>query len=404
LDPNYVKQVLTDSHTFVKGPEYVEKFSKAFGEGLVTSTGEKHKGDRRLLGRFFVRSNIEKYLPMMSRHTHTLFDEMLHSLPEDQLIGKDISHVFHLITNHMIHNFAIGVDLTETEEGRNWIDWMSRTILKGNDIVGKSIILGLPMSRFLPDTRWLLTQVEKANTKCDGFVQDRIKLRQSDAKDSEPDDILKAMLDANLSKKEIREHFVTIMTAGHDTTSWLLSYTSYLLATNPEVQKKLKAEIKDVVGDARCVTSENLKDMKYLTMTIKEALRLYSVIPFITRLATKDVTLRGTKVKIPKGCTVLMSPSMLSRDGDQWEDPSEFRPERFENISDQDMKRGYIPFAYGTRRCIGMAFAQTEAAVVLTHLLQTYTLSPMEGYKPTPAFGISLMSENGMRVNLSRDK
>mmetsp|Transcript_13302 Transcript_13302/g.20200 ORF Transcript_13302/g.20200 Transcript_13302/m.20200 type:complete len:501 (-) Transcript_13302:71-1573(-) len=410
LHPDQVKQVLTDSHIFVKGPEYVEKFGTAFGSGLVTSNGDKHKGDRKLMGRFFVRSNVEKYLPIMSAHANLMFEEMLDAASEEELADRDISYVFHYITNHMIHKFVVGVDCTKSDEGREWIEWFSHFINWANDVVGKAIILGIPLSRskfsiarLLKNCNQLNSNMDTVHLKCDDMVADRKKLR-AERPEEEPDDILKCMLDAKLTKLEIRDHFMTTLAAGHDTTSWLLSYTAYLLAQHPEVQSKLKAEINEVVGDKKEITPEIIKELKYMEMVIKEALRYYAVIPYLPRLATRDVTLRGVDVKIPKGCTVLVSMAILNRDSDTWTDPHKFIPERFENIADQDMRRGYIPFAYGTRRCIGMAFAQVEAVVVLSLLLQKYTLSPVEGYKPQPLHGISLQSANGMHVKISKDK
>ena len=100
---------------------------------------------------------------------------------------------------------------------------------------------------------------------------------------------------------------------------------------------------------------------------------------------------------------MLVSMAILNRNPDVW-DPHKFIPGQFENIADQDMWRGYIPFANDARRCIGLAFAQVEDVVVLTHLLQKYTLSPVDGYKPKPLHSISLLSANGMSVNIKRDK
>jgi len=337
------------------------------------------------------------------------FEEMLDTATDEELENRDISHVFHYITNHMIHKFVVGVDCTKSEKGREWIKWFSEFINVSNDVVGKAIILGIPLkrgwslARLLPQNNRLNNGVDIVHLKCDEMVADRKKMRE-EKPEEEADDILKCMLDNNLSSTEIRDHFLTTLAAGHDTTSWLLSYTAYLLARHPEVQTKLKAEIKKVVGNNKQITKEDIKELVYLDMVIKEALRVYAVIPFLPRLASRDVTLRGVDVKIPKGCTVLVSMAILNRNADTWVDPHKFIPERFENIADQDMRRGYIPFAYGTRRCIGMAFAQVEAVVVLTHLLQKYTLSPVEGYKPQPLHGISLQSANGMRVNIKRDK
>ena len=77
MDQDIVRQVLTDTKTFVKGDDYTMKFSVVFGEGLVTANGERHKHDRSCLGKYFLRSSIEKQLEMICTQTKKAMDEVL---------------------------------------------------------------------------------------------------------------------------------------------------------------------------------------------------------------------------------------------------------------------------------------------------------------------------------------
>ena len=107
----------------------------------------------------------------------------------------------------------------------------------------------------------------------------------------------------------------------------------YMYAKHPEVQQKVKAEIKSVLGDRDEVTAEDLKDLVYLNMTLRETMRYDAIIPFLTRTAVEDTTLKakngGADVFVPKGGNVLISMSVLHRSEDQWADPGKYIPGKF---------------------------------------------------------------------------
>ena len=214
------------------------------------------------------------------------------------------------------------------------------------------------------------------------------------------------MLDAGTNRKEMYEQFTTLIAAGHDTTAFFGCYMCYLLATHPEVQTKLKTEIKGVMNGRLNVTAEDIKAMPYLSCVMKEVLRMYTVIPFVNRTTTQDVLLRDANIVLPKGTTALIPLCIMNRDGDVWDEPNKFKPERFEvlNISDSSAKHGFLPFGYGSRTCIGNTLALTEGAVMFSLLLQKCTFSKVEGFKPKIAAGISLVSQNGIRVICVRDR
>ena len=175
---------------------------------------------------------------------------------------------------------------------------------------------------------------------------------------------------------------------------------AYLMAIHPEVQQKVKDEIKEVIGDRTEVNNVDVKKLKYLSNVMKETLRMYTVIPFVNRTTTCAVKLRDAGIVLPKGTTALVPLCIMNRDAKVWDDPNEFRPERFENleISDNSAKHGFLPFGYGSRTCIGNTLALIEGAVMFTHLMRKVRFEPVEGFKPRIAAGISLVSQNGIKV------
>ena len=159
-----------------------------------------------------------------------------------------------------------------------------------------------------------------------------------------------------------------------------------------------------MLGDRDQVTSADIDQLKYCRMVMQETLRLYTIIPFVNRTATGDITLRDSKVVIPKGTTVLVPLTLMNRDKDTWEDPSAFKPERFENIAGHtSAKNGYLPFGYGSRTCIGNHLALIEGTVMIALLMQKYRFFPEEGFKVELLAGISLVAKNGVRVKVQRD-
>lgn len=408
LEPGHVRQVLTDVHLWEKG--YSKKVSVFFGFGLITTEGSKHKKDRKMFHRFFVRQNIESYLPMMNFHVRRILSERLENLSSTERSNINLEDTILTVTTDIFTQFAISMDLGETQYGRYFCENLKHFVHLGNNMVGESISTGLPLHPWLnPKRRKFDKLMDGVETYFKDIIAKRNDLR-ANTPELEPDDILKVMLDQKLSFRDMRDHLATMLGAGMDTTGWLMLYTIYMYSKHPEIQQKVKAEIKQVLGNRDEVTAEDLKQLKYLNMTLKETMRYYAIIPFLTRTALKDTTLKAKcgdrkieDVFVPKGAEVCILLSLMHRDDDQWVDPGKYIPERFENVGDQSIQRGYIPFSYGMRSCIGNSFAIIKATVTLVHLFKNYSVEPVVGWKPKPGLGISQYSTNGIRVNLIKD-
>lgn len=149
---------------------------------------------------------------------------------------------------------------------------------------------------------------------------------------------------------------MNILVAGRDTTASLLSSLFFTLAQRPDVYSKLQEEVAHLKG--RSPTYEDIKEMKYLNYTIKEALRLYSVVPLNTRVANKDTTLPvgggpdgQSPIYVRQGQMVVYQVYSLHRRVDLWgPDADEFRPERWYKIR---LGFEYLPFNAGPRICPG---------------------------------------------------
>ena len=397
MEPKCVRQILTDTKTFVKGSDYSNKFAIVFGEGLVTSNGSKHRQDRSCLAKYFVRSGVENYLGYMVETTQDMIETTLRPVDGSTI---DLQEFFHMLALRVFGYFAAGHDYKSDSEA----EWINHAVSKGSAIIGEHIVLGLPVWSFIPRIKQLKKDVKKMHV----HIEKLIKKRLADRAEGKPEneDPMKGMLDANLSRPEMYEQFTTLLSAGHDTTAFFGCYMAYMLAQHPEVQQKVKAEVKEVLGDRTDITPEDTKKMTYTANVMKEVLRLYTVIPFVNRTTVTDVKLRDGGLSLPKGTTALVPLCLMNRDGDVWENPNDFNPDRFADlkISDNSAKHGYLPFGYGSRTCIGNTLAMVEGNVMFALLMQKVTFTKIKDFKPKISAGISLVSTNGIRVGVTFDK
>ncbi|MEJ1281801.1 cytochrome P450 family 3 subfamily a polypeptide 11 [Cricetulus griseus] len=178
-----------------------------------------------------------------------------------------------------------------------------------------------------------------------------------------------------LSDMEIIAQSIIFIFAGYETTSSTLAFALYLLATHPDIQKKLQEEIDVALPNKTRPTYDKVMEMEYLDMVMNETLRLYPIGNRLERVCKRDVQMDG--VFVPKGSIVMVPVFALHYDPQYWPEPEEFRPERFskENKGSID-PYVFMPFGNGPRNCIGMRFALMNMKLALTKVLQNFSFQP----------------------------
>ncbi|XP_002730610.1 cytochrome P450 3A24-like [Saccoglossus kowalevskii] len=213
-------------------------------------------------------------------------------------------------------------------------------------------------------------------------------------------------LQKGFTKDEMLAQSLLFFLAGYETTSTLMSFVSYSLATNPEVQNKLHSEIDDIMSDSDDdddIGYETLKKMTYLDMVVTETLRMYPPAIRFDRECNEDVNISG--VSIPKGMIVAVSIYAIHHDPEIYPEPEKFIPERF--TKEEKEKRhpyAWIPFGAGPRNCIGMRFALMEAKIGLVRVLQKFTFEPCAETEIPPKLGKLgfLTPPNGIKLSVKR--
>ncbi len=208
------------------------------------------------------------------------------------------------------------------------------------------------------------------------------------------DDLLQHLIDAGLPDERIRDQMLTMLIAGHDTSTALLAWVFAMLGQHPETYTALQRQIAETPPD---------KTPPLLDQVIKETLRLYPPIHIGNRIMAEDVTF-GEGQTIPAGARMFYSIYLTHRDPAIWENPDSFRPERFAHGRTPQKGAGmaYIPFGGGPRACIGAAFGQMEARLVIAHLLRTFDFQPLNPQNIHPHMGATLEPRPGVFVRVTR--
>lgn len=242
-DPIAVRRILSDAKTFIKGSDYSEMFSIAFGQGLVTSNGEKHKHDRAIFGKYFVRSNVSKFLGTANQIALEYMEEFFKSAKDGKPHMYNIEEFFATLALRVFALFGFGYDYRNKPEKEKV---MTKQVSEGSKEIGTMIVLNLPAWSILPPVK----AIQKARATFWVDIQEAIQLKREQlARGDAPDDCLAGMLVENMSDKDILDHLATLISAGHDTTAYFSAYFAYLLAEHPEVQDRCRAEVLSVVGD-----------------------------------------------------------------------------------------------------------------------------------------------------------
>ena len=198
----------------------------------------------------------------------------------------------------------------------------------------------------------------------------------------------------------IRDQLLTMLIAGHDTSTAMLSWALLLLGRHPGALAQAQGEV-DAVCGAELPTAEMLNQLEFLDQVNKETLRLYPPIHIGNRFAKEDVELQGYHV--PEGSRVMVSVYLTQRDEQVWEEANDFCPHRFAREEKHERPSlSYVPFGGGPRNCIGATFAQIEARLVLARILQQFELALVPGQKITTHMGATLEPRPGVLMNVRR--
>ncbi len=362
--PELVQEVFVErAADFQKGPGLRIVSRPLLGDGLLTSEGEQHRQQRKLVAPAFAHQRVSKYAAVMERHATRCMESWDSSV--------DIAQEMMRLTLGIVGETLFDTDLLADADSL------------GQDItdVQRHAIRQMRLPFKIPRS----PRVEAARARLDATIYRMIRERRASGRDH--GDLLSMLLlstdeetGQGLSDIQVRDEAMTLFLAGHETTAQALSWAWYLVARNPETMDRLRQE-----------------GQSYALLVIKEAMRLYPPAYAVARS-----TLRATKIgdfRLETDEMVIIAPWLLHRDPRYFRQPLEFHPERF--LEENQWPRfAYIPFGGGRRICIGNQFALMEAQIVLTIIASAVDLQLVSPAEPTPEPLLTLRPKGGIQVRV----
>jgi cytochrome P450 len=359
-------------------------------EGLLTIDGEKHRQQRHAVQPAFHKKRVEGYARIMEQYTQELLKTWQ---PGDSI---DMSRSMQELTLRIVSKCLFSIDLSSQ------LGPLSDAF---DGVIGSSTSMAEDLLNIRIDNP--ITSYGKrmaAIRQLDMLIYTLIAQRRDD--DRKYDDVLSMLMSAEsgdepgtrLTEKQIHDHILTFLAAGHETTAITLVWTFYLLSQYPHIRAKLQDEIRDVLVD-REPSLDDLATLPSLDWVLNESMRLYPPAWLQMRFVAKETELDG--VRLPVGTLLILSQWVIHRLPEIWQDPEVFRPERWDPANKQQIPQGaYFPFGGGPRTCIGMPLAQMEARIILASILQRYTPQPAPGYTPGFQPSITLRPKQHLRVTM----
>lgn len=379
--PDLIRDVLvTRQRSFMKG-RALQRTKILLGEGLLTSEGDLHLRQRRLMQPEFHRDRLPRYAEVMLANAERMAGEWR----EDEM---DVAREMSRLTLSIVAQALFGTDV------RGEADEIRRALSELMEIF--TILLN-------PFTVWLeklplprKRATDRAIARLDQTIFRMIEERRAAGTDR--GDLLSMLLLAQdeeggggMSDRQVRDEAMTLFLAGHETTANALSWTWYLLSQDPDVERRLHEEV-----DSAPTAYDQLP---FTRMVLAESMRLYPPAWVIGRLALEDVEIGGFTV--PRGAIVIVSQYVMHRDPRFWPDPMRFDPTRFAGEPSWP-KFAYFPFGGGSRICIGEGFAWMEGVLVLASLARRWRLSLAQDNPPVPNPVITLRLRGGIRMRAER--
>lgn len=394
--PKALGEVLTTkNYEFIKPDQIARGLGRLLGIGILLAEGDEHKHQRKNLMPAFAFRHVKDLYPVFWDKSKEAVLAMTESFKEESLkrtnghgikssspdetvieVGEWASRA----TLDIIGLAGMGQDFGAIRDPETLLNRTYRTVFKPSR---QAQILGL-LNLFLPT--WFVRrlpikrngEVEAAasviRTTCRTLIRaKKEKLEKNTLTDV---DILSVALESGgFTEENLVDQMMTFLAAGHETTATAMTWATYMLCLNPDIQIRLRKEIREKlpsVDENTTITSQEIDHLPYLNAVCNEVLRYYPPVPLTLRDAAHDTTLLGQFV--PKGTKVMLVPWAINRDERYWgPDAAKFDPDRWlhSETNPQSANGGaqsnysFLTFLHGPRSCIGQGFAKAEFACLL---------------------------------------
>ncbi len=369
-DVRYVLQ--TASSSFEKSPLIAgEQGQQIFGQGVLTSSGDRHHRLRAALQPVFTRPSAIKFAPVVldavKQFTSSWQSSCVHDL---RVIMPEIAEA-------AASRILFAADYLQRSAELNRAFRIRREYLQFR--------FSFPFSW----SQWIPVPLQFRYRSAMRTIRDYVQSRIAEARRQPDPSCLLGMLAAtSLTDPELLDEGIALGITGYEPVGECLVWALWLIARHPEAQAKIRAEAVDSAP------------LRYTWAVLQESMRLYPPTWLFVRYATASVTLPSGEA-VAAGTKIYLSPWVLHRDPRFYDQPLDFRPERFlAGASDQRPALAYLPFGAGPRMCLGRHLTEVEGTVILASLIRHFDVSPVttEPLRLRPR--ITLQSANPLQVRM----
>jgi len=391
--PGHVKHVLQDNNqNYIKGWVF-DRIRPYWGESLLTAEGDVWRQQRRRVQPSFKHEHTASFAPIVTARTTEMLArwEKAASSKQPLFLYNEMTELALVI----IGDVLFGVDL--------WTDAadMAKAAQSALAVLKKRVAALAPLPLWVPtgDNRRFNGAMRMLNDRISAMVEKKKASGETGrsflamlmgARDAETG--------AGMSDRQLHEEILGMLQQGHDTVGEALAWTWYLLSLHPEIERRLYAEITQVIGD-RVPTMADIPRLPYATMILHESLRLYPPVWVIPRDAINDDEIGGYRV--PAGSTILLSPYLTHRHPDFWENSEAFDPDRFlPERSHGRPRHAYFPFGGGPRLCMGVDMAMMEMLLIVAMVVRRYRVHLVSCHREEPDCVLDMIPRNRVQATL----
>ncbi|KAH8260885.1 hypothetical protein KR044_000016 [Drosophila immigrans] len=391
-NPKDIQALCSAQQLLQKTADY-RVFENWLCEGLFTSGVEKWTHRRKMIAPAFNYSMIKQFVPVFERQARILVDRFAKLADTNEPV--DFYQYISCYTLDTICETALGATVNAQSGQKSdyfdavrdvvhIIDYRLKNLFYRNKHIYNLTALAAKEQQIIKilhgftegiiQRRFEQLNADLANSNCEA-------MKDSEFGEKRTFSCLDSLLLARtpegkpLQVKDIREEVDTIIFGGFDLTACTLKFFMYNMTMHMDYQQLCREEILQVCGKdtGEPITLEQLRQLDYLEMCIKESMRLYPSGPFTTRRATANCKIND--FFIPKGADVIISPFYMGRCAEFFPDPLVYKPQRWAESKIEPST--FLPFMAGARSCLGQRYAMVMMKLVLCHLLRKYYFEPV---------------------------
>jgi cytochrome P450 len=379
--PDQVRRVLSDPEgIFPKSDLMVEALAPLIGDSIFVSSGPTWQRQRRMIDPAFTMMRVNRAYPHMEAGCAACEEELDRQARDGERFSLDLT------MSHLTADI-----ICRTVFSTNLATRAAHEVFEAFSVFERSVAQ-VEIRRLILDRAWTQAPQKPAVLEACRLIRQHLGelLDTHLAAGASFDDIAQAVVEARdgadgraFTREELIDQLGVLFLAGHETSASALTWAFYILATQPALVHRLRAEVEEVTGGGE-IGFEHTRRLGFVRNLFRETLRLYPPITFLPRVATEATTIGDVAVK--RGALVMVAPWVLHRHRRYWKQPNLFDPDRFLPERESEITPGtYIPFGQGPRVCAGAAFATTEAILLIARLFRRFDFIVEQPERVRPA-------------------